>query len=58
MLELRSICKGLGAFAMSDVSMKIGHGEYVVLLGPSGVGKSILIDIVAGLLKPDNGQIL
>jgi molybdopterin-binding protein len=58
MLELQSISKHLGAFAMSDVSMKIDDGEYFVLLGPSGVGKSVLIDIVAGLLKPDNGQIL
>jgi len=58
MLELRSISKSLGSFAMSDVSIKIGDGEYFVLLGPSGVGKSVLIEIVAGLIKPDNGQIL
>lgn len=58
MLELRSISKSLGAFAMSDVSIKIGDGEYFVLLGPSGVGKSVLVEIIAGLIKPDNGQIL
>ena len=58
MLELQSISKTLGSFAMSDVSMKIDDGEYFVLLGPSGVGKSILIEIIAGLIKPDNGHIL
>jgi molybdate/tungstate transport system ATP-binding protein len=58
MLELRSISKTLGTFAMSDVSIKIGDGEYFVLLGPSGAGKSVLIDIVAGLIKPDSGQLL
>jgi molybdate/tungstate transport system ATP-binding protein len=58
MLELQSISKSLGSFAMSDISMKIGDGEYFVLLGPSGVGKSVLIEIIAGLIKPDNGQIL
>ena len=57
MLELRSIGKTLGAFEMSDISMKIGNGEYFVLLGPSGVGKSVLLEIVAGLIKPDVGQI-
>lgn len=58
MLELQSISKRLDSFAMSDVSMKICDGEYFVLLGPSGVGKSVLIEIIAGLIKPDNGQIL
>ena len=58
MLELQSISKSLGSFAMSDVSMKIGDGEYFVLLGPSGAGKSVLIEIIAGLIKPDNGCIL
>ncbi len=58
MLELQSISKTLGSFAMSDVSIKIGDGEYFVLLGPSGVGKSVLIEIIAGLIKPDDGRIL
>jgi len=57
MLELQSITKSLGSFAMSDVSLHVDDGEYFVLLGPSGVGKTILIEIIAGLIKPDNGQI-
>ena len=43
---------------MSDVSLKINAGEYFVILGPSGVGKTVLLEIVAGLIKPDKGQIL
>ena len=57
MLELHSISKNLGSFAMADISIKINNGEYFVLLGPSGVGKSVLVDIVAGLIKPDDGRI-
>ncbi|MHC4075595.1 MAG: ABC transporter ATP-binding protein, partial [Planctomycetota bacterium] len=57
MLELRSISKSLGSFAMSDVSLRINAGEYFVLLGPSGVGKSVLIEVIAGLIKPDGGRI-
>ncbi len=57
MLELRSITKSLGSFAISDVSLQISDGEYFVLLGPSGVGKTVLIEIIAGLTKPDKGQI-
>lgn len=58
MLELKSICKKLGSLDMADVSLKINDGEYFVLLGPSGVGKSVLIEIIAGLIAPDSGQIL
>ena len=58
MLELHSISKTLGSFVMSNLSTKIDNAEYFVLLGPSGVGKSVLIEIIAGLTKPDKGRIL
>jgi molybdate/tungstate transport system ATP-binding protein len=57
MLELRSISKSLGTFAMSDVSLQIKAGEYFTVLGPSGAGKSVLVEIIAGLIKPDKGRI-
>jgi len=57
MLELQSISKQLGSLAISDVSLKINDGEYFVLLGPSGVGKSVLMEIIAGLIQPDDGRI-
>jgi len=58
MLELQSIGKRVGSMAMRDVSFEIHEGEYLVLLGPSGVGKTILIEIIAGLIQPDCGKIL
>jgi molybdate/tungstate transport system ATP-binding protein len=58
MLELRTITKKLGSYEMLDTSMHINHGEYMVLVGPSGVGKSVLIEIIAGLLYPDTGCIM
>lgn len=58
MLELRDIAKRLGALDMRDVSLSLAGGEYFVLLGPSGVGKTVLIELIAGLLKPDAGQVL
>ena len=57
MLELRGITKRLGAFELSDISLQIGNGEYFILLGPSGVGKTVLIEIIAGLILPDAGKI-
>ncbi len=58
MVELRSIDKRLGTFALSDVNLQLSRGEYFVLLGPSGAGKTILLEIVAGLIYPDAGSIL
>ncbi|MHC4291246.1 MAG: ATP-binding cassette domain-containing protein [Planctomycetota bacterium] len=58
MLELQSVTKKLGSYEMLDTSMHIKHGEYMVLVGPSGVGKSVLIEIIAGLIYPDTGHIM
>ena len=58
MLELRRIAKRLGAMRLTDVSMTVGGGEYFVLLGPSGVGKTVLVEMIAGLLAPDAGEVL
>ncbi len=58
MLELQSIGKRFGAFELKDVSLTIEDGEYFVLLGPSGVGKTVLMEIIAGLIRPDAGRIL
>jgi len=58
MLELQSISKRLGSFAISDLNLRLKQGEYFVLLGPSGVGKTVLLEIIAGLIAPDAGQVL
>jgi multiple sugar transport system ATP-binding protein len=44
--------------ALSDVSLTIGDGEFVVLLGPTGAGKTTTLRLVAGLEKPDRGRVL
>ena len=43
--------------ALDRISVEVRQGELLVLLGPSGCGKSTLLNAVAGLLKPDEGQI-
>jgi molybdate/tungstate transport system ATP-binding protein len=57
-LELRGVGKRLGDFHLSDLDLSIKQGEYFVLMGPSGVGKTVLLEIIAGLLPPDRGQVL
>ena len=58
MLELQSVSKRLGAFAITDLNLRVTDGEYFIQLGPSGVGKTVLLELIAGLLRPDSGRIL
>ena len=57
MLELDSVTKRLGNFHLADVSLRVDRSEYFVLLGPTGGGKSVLLEIIAGLTAPDAGQV-
>jgi phospholipid/cholesterol/gamma-HCH transport system ATP-binding protein len=43
---------------LEDVSFRLGAGETLVLLGVTGAGKSVLLKLILGLLKPDSGQVL
>lgn len=44
--------------ALDDVSISVGEGEFLCLVGASGCGKSTLLDIVAGLTRPDQGCVM
>ncbi|MFY8152388.1 MAG: ATP-binding cassette domain-containing protein, partial [Hyphomicrobiales bacterium] len=43
--------------AVRDLSLTIGDGEFVVLLGPTGAGKTTTLRLVAGLERPDDGRV-
>jgi molybdate transport system ATP-binding protein/molybdate/tungstate transport system ATP-binding protein len=58
MLSIRQINKTLGDFSLSDISIEIHPGDYYVILGQSGAGKSMLLDVIAGIKKADSGTIL
>lgn len=57
MLKLENISKKLGNFSLAEISMEIRNGEYYVLLGRSGSGKTQLLELIAGLNDPDSGKI-
>ena len=58
MLEVSSITKIIDTFALKNINFEVKRGEYFVLLGKSGVGKTMLLEIIAGLLEPDSGHIV
>ena len=58
-IELRGITKRFGeVVANSDVNLKIRAGEILGLLGENGAGKTTLMNILSGLYRPDEGDIL
>lgn len=58
-LEVKAIDAGYGRNrVLTDVSLSIHSGETVVLLGTNGNGKSTLINSIAGLLRPQRGEIV
>ncbi len=60
MLELRNITKGYtgGRKVLADLNYTLNAGEYVAVMGESGVGKSTLLNLIAGLDTPDSGEIV
>ena len=57
-LRLEHLGKSFGAVhAVADLSLDVASGEFIVLLGPSGAGKTTTLRLVAGLEKPDHGRV-
>ena len=58
-IELKNINKSYGDFKASDnVNFEIEKGRLVALLGPSGSGKTTILRMIAGLERPDSGEII
>jgi phospholipid/cholesterol/gamma-HCH transport system ATP-binding protein len=58
-ISFENVCKSFGAFAvLKDVSFYVNAGETLCILGRSGVGKSVSLQILMGFLKADSGTVL
>lgn len=58
LLELRGVSKSFnGTSVLRDINLSIGRGEFVAIVGFSGAGKTTLISLIAGLLRPDTGTV-
>ena len=56
---LKNVSKSFGAqTALKDVTITIPDGSFVVLLGPTGAGKTTMLRMVSGLDKPDSGEVM
>ena len=61
MLSLRSLSKSFAGprnkTVLSGISLDVGQGEYIAVMGESGIGKSTLLNLIAGLDRPDTGSV-
>jgi nitrate/nitrite transport system ATP-binding protein len=62
LLEVKNISKGFGpkggrTEVLEDITLEIEEGEFVAIIGYSGAGKTTLMSMLAGLIKPDSGSI-
>ncbi|ASJ14712.1 tungstate ABC transporter ATP-binding protein WtpC [Thermococcus radiotolerans] len=58
MLEVKSVSKDWKEFRLREISFDVSEGEHFIILGPSGAGKTVLLEIIAGIIEPDAGRVL
>ena len=54
---IENVTKKWEDFSIRNVELKVAKGEYFVVLGPTGAGKTLLLELIAGFHKPDSGRI-
>jgi len=57
LIKIVNISKRFKKFSLEDINLNIEDNEYFVILGPTGVGKTVILEIIAGLIKPDFGDV-
>lgn len=58
MIELRNLTIHVQDFSAQDISLKVHQGEVHALIGPSGAGKTLILETIAGFSRPIKGSIL
>ena len=58
MVAIENVTMAFGSFvAVQDVNLTVADGEFVAIVGPTGCGKSTILNAIAGLLKPAKGSV-
>ena len=57
MIEIKDLSLTIGEFHLQDINLSIDNGEYFIVLGPTGAGKTVLIECIAGLHHIRKGEI-
>jgi molybdate/tungstate transport system ATP-binding protein len=57
MIEVRNLYKDWKEFSLKSINLEVKKGEYFAILGPTGVGKTLLLETIAGFHIPDRGEV-
>jgi ABC-type sugar transport system ATPase subunit len=57
MVRLEHVSRRWTEFSISDVSLEVKEGQYLVIVGPTGAGKTLLLELLLGIHHPDQGRI-
>lgn len=57
MLRIEGLSVSVGEFSLTDIHLQVDPGDYFVVLGMSGAGKSLLLETIAGVVTPQTGRI-
>ncbi|OYT62660.1 hypothetical protein B6U81_00290 [Thermoplasmatales archaeon ex4484_30] len=57
MIRIESLSKTWGDFSLKNICLEVREGEYFIVLGPTGSGKTLLLELIAGFYYPDKGRI-
>ena len=57
MIEIKNLSIHLGNFSLKNINLAIGDREYFVILGPTGAGKTVLVECIAGIHHIKQGEI-
>jgi len=57
-IRIQGLWVDLEEFRLCDINLDVAAGEYLVILGPTGAGKTVLLETIAGLHRPYKGHIL
>lgn len=57
MIEVKGLRVNLGEFRLKDIDLSIGEGDFFVLMGPTGAGKTVLLEAIAGLVPVQGGTV-
>jgi ABC-type sugar transport system ATPase subunit len=58
MIRMENVSRTWPEFSIRDITLEVKRGEYLVVVGPTGAGKTLLLELLLGIHQPDQGRIL